>query len=323
MKIMNFFNKDPFVDGAVGHDDPRDWTAESLWEDLSSLAIPKLRDPKTKLNQGLHKHTKSSCTISWSYMQKAQIFNEIANNDELLEIVERCNKNMWYDYKGQYSSTWINMMVKYHNKKNPKDKILFIKKVYNDKDIDFLTDKNFLLWCTYKGNRDYWKDFRKDAILNGTKFKPSTYGHRTNFRKGYIEDQYYGGSCNRYRLGVNWNSLPVLVRNWVFFPTMYIILKESRLTKKTIKQIALEQKEKRFADMFINSNSLFWKFLSQKEKTVISTLVEKYRKKYSIKKHKNNSSKVAAVLIASAAELLDGVPVERKWKLLEALIKIT
>ena len=93
---------------------------------------------------------------------------------------------------------------------------------------------------------------------------------------------------------------------------MYIILKESRLTKKTIKQIALEQKEKRFADMFINSNSLFWKFLSQKEKTVISTLVEKYRKKYSIKKHKNNSSKVAAVLIASAAELLDGVPVERK-----------
>ncbi len=311
-------------DGATGHDKPNDWTASDIGEDIRTMNIEVLSDPKTTLNQGNHAATKSSCTISWAYRQVCQLFNLEANDEEMLKIANRCNKHLWWDFKWQYSSDWANMMAKYWNTHNPDKKVFFIKVEYDNPDFDWIQNKkNFMVWSTYRGNSLYGQDFRKDGVLDWTSFYPSTYGHRTNIRKEYVEDQYYNGSCNRYKLGRDKYTLKELVENGVYYPTMYIFLKESYTNENSIDDMKEAKKIKNLATIFTNGMSLFWPYLNETDKKTVATLAEKTRYMHDIKKHSDEKNKLAAVLISSAKEAMKSIPEENRKELANAIMKLS
>jgi len=316
---MFWRNKIP--NGATGHDDPRDRTAEAITDDLRKLDLPKLSPPRSTMNQGKHTHTKSACTIAWAYLQICQIFNKEANNTELLEVVERAHNNMWYDYTGQLSSVWANMAVKRWNAHN-EEKLLYIKIAHDDPDLHYLMfDRNFMGGATYKGNGAYGRDYRADGILNNTNFDPSTYWHRTSLYQLWVFDSYVWWSMNEYRLWADEYTLWKLVEDGTFYPTMYVILKESWLSTdiKTIKQ---EVEEKRLADVFVNSISLFRKHLSTVEKKQISTMATKYRKKYQLDNFTTEKWKIMSITVAIFKTFMDGVEIWKRGNVLEAILSL-
>ncbi len=313
-------NEELIPNGAIWHDDPRDRTAESLQEDLMTLNIPNLQDLKTKVNQWRHVKTKSSCTIAGAYLQICQLFGIEATNEELLKIVERCHENMGYDFQGQYSVTGANMMLKYWNTHNPDKKVLFVKVNHKEEAFEFFKNKNFLLGVTYQGNSDYGRDYNADGILDGIVFKNPTYWHRTNKKKQSINDSYFGRKHNNYVLGKDYDTFHELIKNGVYYPTVYIFIKEERLQKDKIEDIIQREEEKRLATVFTNSNSLFRKYLDDEEKKTISSITWKYREKYSIPKQIQDDNKMLAVLLDLSKELLKDKSRPQKLALLSNLL---
>ena len=306
---------------ATGHDDPRDWTASALGEDIQNLNIPNLSPVITTINQGNHSRTRSSCTIGGALVQACQCYSLHAHDGLLLEISDRANRNMWYDYRWQLSSQWANQTLKYFNEKYPEDKLLYITREYSHPDIKYLSEeKNFLLGCTYKGNTKYNTDYRSDFVLDETFFWASTYWHRVNFTKWYIQDQYFGWTANKYRIWEKGENMESLIENWVFYPTFYIFLKEKRLTKKTIAQIKTEQKEKQRAIMFVNSASLHWEYMNPADQVLLSEMVNGIRKKHNLMKEKTCLSKTLAIFLESMKWVIPLIPLKNRESYLKDLL---
>lgn len=313
------------VNGATGHDDPRDWKASAIsGEDIRSIVKNVLKDPQTRLNQWNNDETESSCTIAGSYRQVCQLFDKVANDDEMVTIAKRCNANLGWDFQGQFSSEGANMMAKYWNTNNPDKKVLFINMEYNNQDAIWLEEQmNFLTGVTYRGNSDYGKDYRADGILDGVKFYPSTYGHRTNKLKGFIHDQYYWRTYNKYKLWSDGSHFEQLVKNNVYYPTVYFFFKEEWLKQNTIEQIAKREKVLRYANIFINGCSLFYPNLDSIEQALVSKMVSKYRTKFDINTITDEQLKQLNIMANITKEILSNVAPEKKKDLLNALLTIS
>lgn len=325
---MRLFSRNPkeyIADGMLGHSLDSDWTFWDIKDVLKDNEIPKLKDPKSTVNQWLHSTTKSSCTITNAYIQICQIFDRQANTEELLEVVARCHDNMWYNYKWQYSSTGANMATKRWNSQNPKDKIYYFTiEPDTDEYKTFVLDNNFLVGASYRGNSKYNNDYRPDGVLDATSFWASTYWHRTNIKsfswKVGVFDSYYGWKRNKYLLWREWDHIVDLIKSGVFYPTFYVFMKES-WSKKKVDQIKDSIKSKRIATIFANAGSLYWEYLGTSGRKQLSSMVNKARAKYTVTQQTEEEKKLFAILISTLWEVGSKLWDKEKKIIIDYLIK--
>lgn len=172
--------------------------------------IPDVKNGKLLwFNQWKYTQTKQACTIVNSSRALLKTANAVwwysPTIKDIFDIVTMAIGNMWYVVgKWWYVYKGVDATRTWWNDNHPDKKINSFLITYDDPDFQKIMDKWYSMVGSYKGNNAYWVDFRKDAILNGTDFKPSTYWHctlREKYNNGeFVNDSYDGNWYNIYKL---------------------------------------------------------------------------------------------------------------------------
>lgn len=230
----------------------QDWTAWDIGDVWGVVYVPDLTgNIVPELDQSLEEATKMSCTIAGAYKDRCRLWNRKATQEELLELVLIMEKNYGFNRK----TWWVTPIALKNTLKELEKKYPELASYYitlSNKDDLFWEAlwKWHFIWFTYRWNRDYNLDFMKDSVLNGTKFTPTSYGHRTSIRKLAkigVYDNYCKRKINSYDFNDGNVQISNLIKNGNFYPNFYLILPKNNLdiTKikdKKAKDMAMQQK---------------------------------------------------------------------------------
>ena len=167
------------ISGAIGHsNDKRDFLIGNLWIDLDVLPTIK-RDKLPQVNQWKFIKSTNACTIVNAYKDLCYLWDKECNDKEMLEFIDRAVANMKYiTGNGWYSSSWMNAVYKWWNKKYTWMLSNYV--LITLQDIPKVLSKWYMVGCTYRGNSSYNNDYRKDYKLDWDSFWSPTYWHRTS-----------------------------------------------------------------------------------------------------------------------------------------------
>ena len=190
-----------------------------IWEKNSDFLIEWFEDNLPTLyqqddiiyeyNQFKSEWSKKSCTLFSAIGAISDLFNYEFSYEEIKKIDALSYEN------GRMPNSWwwvqlaVKLVADYWNE-NHSDlwKVAYYRiDRTNDLLVNNITDKWYTLMTNYNGNGKYTLDYLKDAILNGTEFWNSTYGHAINVRKVNwklcVKDSEKGRKTNNWKQDCN------------------------------------------------------------------------------------------------------------------------
>ena len=196
------------------------WVGEKVTDYLLSEWIasnlPTLYEQDTirfEYNQFNQKWSQKSCTIFSAVWAISDLFNyefdlkEIKEIDSLSYTQGRVANSWWYVQSAvKLVADWWN---EHHS---DLWKVAYYRVDMSDEEsIKALIEKNYNICTWFYGNSAYTRDYATDAVLNGTEFWATTYGHAINVIsynwKRCVKDNYKGRTtydqskpCNIYEL---------------------------------------------------------------------------------------------------------------------------
>lgn len=235
------------VDGCLG-----DWAEDTdfllcAWnEDL----LPKLfqqNDIRFEYNQSNQDWSRVSCTIFAAMGMLADLMDYDFTLDELQEVDELSYAAWRTRWQWWYVKSAVKLVADWRNDKPELTskywKVAYYRiSKYNNDIIDDAISKNYTLDTNYGTSSKYSKDYRTDAILNGTDFWAKTNWHSTciisNNGKRSVKDSYKGRKtydkkkdCNIYELA---NPLSNITCYWA---NLYIYTKVSEDNYDRVKEL--------------------------------------------------------------------------------------
>ena len=210
------------------------WVNVDDWETLSPRAIPQV-------NQYKYAKSKSACTIVNAYKDLCYLRDHPATDWEMIAFIDYAVTQWYKVWQWWFADKAMKSVMEYWNATYPDKLVSYVKILRTDADFTAILKKNFMLWCTYKWNSAYNKDYQWDLILNWETFGTSTYGHRTSIllkdNKIMVEDSAAGNKYNEYEL----KQFTKLIQNWVYNPNFYLFIPQvtnkeeiSRLNKMSV-----------------------------------------------------------------------------------------
>ena len=190
-----------------------------VWEQNSDFLIEWFEDNLPTLyqqddiiyeyNQFKSEWSKKSCTLFSAIGAISDLFNYEFSYEEIKKIDALSYEN------GRMPNSWwwvqlaVKLVADYWNE-NHSDlwKVAYYRiDRTNDLLVNNITDKWYTLMTNYNGNGKYTLDYLKDAVLNGTDFWSSTYGHAINVRKVNwklcVKDSEKGRKTNNWKQDCN------------------------------------------------------------------------------------------------------------------------
>jgi hypothetical protein len=190
-----------------------------IWEKNSDFLIEWFEDNLPTLyqqddiiyeyNQFKSEWSKKSCTLFSAIGAISDLFNYEFSYEEIKKIDALSYEN------GRMPNSWwwvqlaVKLVADYWNE-NHSDlwKVAYYRiDRTNDLLVNNITDKWYTLMTNYNGNGKYTLDYLKDAVLNGTDFWNSTYGHAINVRKVNwklcVKDSEKGRKTNDWKKNCN------------------------------------------------------------------------------------------------------------------------
>ena len=190
-----------------------------VWEQNSDFLIEWFEDNLPTLyqqddiiyeyNQFKSEWSKKSCTLFSAIGAISDLFNYEFSYEEIKKIDALSYEN------GRMPNSWwwvqlaVKLVADYWNE-NHSDlwKVAYYRiDRTNDLLVNNITDKWYTLMTNYNGNGKYTLDYLKDAVLNGTDFWNSTYGHAINVRKVNwklcVKDSEKGRKTNNWKQDCN------------------------------------------------------------------------------------------------------------------------
>ena len=215
--------------------------ALEVWEKDTDLLIEWEIElpPLFKQNDIRHEYNQWSsldCTLYSSFWALSDLKDYELTKTDIKEIVNMSYERGRQKDKGWSTALWVKCVCDWWNNKHPDNKAIYFR-------IDVLSN-NFLqalklgytVVLTFKGNSSYSNDHWVDWVVDWVDFKPSTRWHATTSvylqdEKVYIKDSYKWrkkkdwSDDNYYRLA----DIVALVKNWVYYPSAYLIMSENAI----------------------------------------------------------------------------------------------
>ena len=186
-----------------------------LTEGVAS-SLPTLYEQDTiryDYNQFNQKWSQKSCTIFSAIGAVSDLFNYEFSLDEIRDIDSLSYAAGRVANTGWYVQSAVKLVADYWNDHHADlGKVAYYRvDMADEQTIRAVIDKNYNICTGYYGNSKYTKDYATDAILNGTEFGATTYGHAVNVInynwKRCVKDNYkwrttYDATkpCNIYEL---------------------------------------------------------------------------------------------------------------------------
>lgn len=227
-----------------------------LWESITDYLLtgdqaewlPELYEQDKRIfeyNQG----NSLDCTLYSAFGAVSDLFNYQWTSKEINEIVEESYKRGRIKGNWRYVKSAVNLVADYRNSHHSNLwKVVYYRiSLYDTELVDSILTKNYTLCSGYGWNSKYNKDRDDNAVLNGTSFWSSTYGHAVSWigRNGnrYIKDNYKGRiswklATNIYKVE---HTPKELVSGWCYYPDAYLYTKVVDLEDiKRLNQIKTE-----------------------------------------------------------------------------------
>lgn len=251
--------------------------------------LPTLYEQDTiryEYNQFNQKWSQKSCTIFSAIWAISDLFNyefdlkEIKEIDSLSYAAGRVANSWWYVQSA------VKLVADYWNEHHSDlGKVAYYRIDMADEDtVKMVIDKNYNICTWFYGNSAYTKDYATDAVLNGTEFGATTYGHAINVInynwKRSVKDNYKGRTtydqtkpCNIYELEhCTWE-----ISWWHSFGYVYTKVREDALEE--VKRL------NEFKTNLLNAielNSTMWHQTNDTNyQSILHYVNEKHRKKLS------------------------------------------
>jgi len=202
--------------------------------------LHKQDDTRFEYNQWRTTH----CTLYAPIWAISDLFNMPFSKEQIKWVVNLSVERGKPINKGWYTQKWVKCAVDRWNKYNPTRKTLYFRSTIWSNTFNEAIEKWYTVVASYRGNRDYGRDYY-DWVLEWTEFKPSTYWHCISLVWKdwwiYVKDNYkwrkwqWDVSTNYYKVkDIKW-----LVKNKVFYPACYIIVKEddTKYTEQELKRL--------------------------------------------------------------------------------------
>lgn len=272
------------IEFAAKHiDDPRDWLPWDVSLTIANVPIIPKDRKLPEVNQSMFTETKMACTIVGAYKDACYTTGIEATQEGELWFAQQAHDKYNYVYgKGWYTWVAMNTVKKIWNERYPDHQLSYIA-MRNDNPLfaQALLNNN-ILGCTYKGNAEYNKDYRKDNVLDGVEFWTSTYWHRPSITmrlklengKIMVVDNYDGVAYNIYELA----HINDLIENKVFYPTFYLWIEEPKEEiKEEIKipdpvKLKIDKETILELNILSNSLSLCWKHFDPEDQEKVHDL---------------------------------------------------
>lgn len=186
-----------------------------LTEGVAS-SLPTLYEQDTiryEYNQFEYKWSQKSCTIFSAVGAVSDLFNYEFSLDEIYEINKVSYTLGRVADSGRYVQSAVKLVADRRNEHHADlGKVAYYRvDMADEQTVKAVIDKNYNICTGYYGNSAYTKDYATDAVLNGTQFGATTYGHAVNVInynwKRSVKDNYKGRTtydgtkpCNIYEL---------------------------------------------------------------------------------------------------------------------------
>lgn len=176
----------------------------------------------------------NQCTIYWPMTALSCLTGKELTKDERWEIAtlgtkrEDWNPNMWANV-----STWVDVVRKWWNERNPNDQIVSFMIDNTSLDRRNIFKKKFAYVSWFYGNQKY-NDDASDWLLEGVKFGQATYGHCTAELLSTVLDNYDNKYDRKDYFGC--------VKNYVTHRTGFVLFREKWLSESAKKQISAMRK---------------------------------------------------------------------------------
>lgn len=179
-----------------------EWDIDTLPE------LTKQDEERYQYNQWKNEWSKRSCTI----FAAAGMLSDLKNyefSEEQLREMDELSYTMWrIRGQGWYVQSAVKCVADRWNESDLSKthwKVAYYRiSKYDDSVIEWALDKLYTLDTNYKWNQDYNNDYKDNWVLDGTEFKPSTYGHSIDVIlekwKRSVKDNYYWRKYNIYEL---------------------------------------------------------------------------------------------------------------------------
>lgn len=181
-------------------------------------------------NQFKQEWSKKSCTLFSAMWGISDLFNYEVPLSEAKDV-----DNLSYTH-GRFPNSWwwVQLAVKeradrWNEKHSDLWKVAYYRiDLTNDKLVHDILDKWYTIMTNYNWNSKYTLDYLKDAVLNGTDFWSSTYGHAVNIRKvnwklcvkdseKWRKTNDWKKDCNIYELEHELSQISCFSVNWYIY----------------------------------------------------------------------------------------------------------
>lgn len=179
-----------------------EWDIDTLPE------LTKQDEERYQYNQWKNEWSKCSCTIFAAAGMLSDLKNYEFSEKQLREMDE-LSYTMWR-IRGQwwYVQSAVKCVADRWNESDLSKthwKVAYYRiSKYEDNVIQWALDKLYTLDTNYSWNQDYNNDYKDNWVLDGTEFRPSTYGHSIDVIlekwKRSVKDNYYWRKYNIYEL---------------------------------------------------------------------------------------------------------------------------
>jgi len=185
-------------------------------------------------NEFVDSYGYNQCTLYWPMTALSCLVGREFTKDERWELAtlgtqrSDWNPNMWANV-----STWVDVVRKWWNDKNPNDQIVSFMIDNTSLNRKNIFKKKFAYVSGFYGNQAYNVD-ASDWLLEGIKFGQATYGHCTAELLATVLDNYNNKYDRKDYFGC--------VKNYVTHRTGFVLFREEGLSDSAKKQISAMRK---------------------------------------------------------------------------------
>lgn len=245
------------------------------WESIDWLPdLFEQDDIFFEYNQNNQDWSKKSCTIFNAMWAVSDLWNYEFSLGEIKEMDDRSYKPEWGRVKWYWWETQkaCELVTKRWNgnKELVKRfwKIAFYRISMRDDDLVWkVLNKKYTICWWYKGNSAYQRDYREDAILDGSSFGDKTYSHSTALRKidwvKKIKDSYKWRTYN-WRYTNLYEIKPTCreeINGGTFFYWGYVFTK---VKEDNYKELIRLEKVRVLCNNALQANSALWDWTNDK-----------------------------------------------------------
>lgn len=195
-------------------------TGDILYSIPSEIGSPKL-DYVPQFSQYKNRRFRNRC---W-FVNPARVLQSVVGYEFTMEDREdlanyMVENGIAKEDTGGYAMDGVDGVRRWRNEKYAQKftKVVSFRTPVNSNEFSEAMKKKFPCVVGFRGNREYNIDYREDAVLQGTKFSPHSYGHLTVLREwNVIDDSDAGEPYSTYIL----RDLKSLLKNRVYFHRAY------------------------------------------------------------------------------------------------------